>query len=73
MCYSKLCAISAVLLLALSAGAQPTNVMDPNGDVFSSTSDMGYYWSGFGVGLMFFGFGIVLRMAKRTTGTSSDF
>ena len=42
-------------------------ITDPMGVQLLATSDMGYYWAGFGVGLVFFGFGLILRMAKRTT------
>lgn len=45
-------------------------VTDPSGNTWSVDSDAGFYWAGFGVGLMFYGFGWILRMAKRTT---SDF
>lgn len=51
-----------------------TNIItDPGGVQWLATSDMGYYWAGFGTGLMFFGFGLVLRMVRRVTGATSDF
>jgi hypothetical protein len=47
--------------------------MDPSGVQWLANSDMGFYWAGFGVGLVFFGFGLIFRMACRVTGYSSDF
>ncbi len=54
----------------MAAAAQSNVVMDPAGDVWSSTSDLGYYWAGFGVGLSFLSFGFILRMARKTPGVT---
>jgi len=48
-------------------------ISDPSGVLWLATSDMGYYWAGFGVGLVFFGFSIVMRMARKSATGSSDF
>ena len=48
-------------------------IADPSGVLWSATSDMGYYWAGFGVGLFLVGFYIVLRMARNTGKHSPDF
>jgi hypothetical protein len=48
-------------------------ITDPTGVQWLATSDMGFYWAGFGIGCLFFGFGMILRMARRVTGTTSDF
>lgn len=62
--------ISLVLLAALTATAQTNTVTDPAGNVWSSTSDMGYYWAGFGLGCSFFAFGMLLRLARGTGGSN---
>lgn len=56
-----------LLLTCLSVSAQTNVVTDPSGNTWAPDSDMGFYWTGFGVGLMFYGFGWILGMAKKTT------
>lgn len=48
-------------------------ITDPSGVQWLATSDMGFYWAGFGVGMLIFGFNFILRMAVRTAGRSADF
>jgi hypothetical protein len=73
--------IADFLLRSLSGGVhQQTGIQnmtnfitDPSGVQWLATSDMGYYWAGFGIGMMFFGFGLVFRLVRRVGGTTSDF
>jgi len=39
-------------------------IHDQLGNSYLSNTDAGFFWSGFGFGLMIFGFGMVLRMAR---------
>jgi hypothetical protein len=48
-------------------------ITDPTGVLWLATTDMGYYWAGFGTGLIFFGFGMILRMARNISRNSPDF
>jgi hypothetical protein len=48
-------------------------ITDPTGVLWLATSDLGYYWSGFSVGLFIFGFGLIFRMARGTGKTTPDF
>jgi hypothetical protein len=41
-------------------------ITDPSGVQWLATSDMGYYWAGFGIGFFFFAFGLIFRTASRT-------
>lgn len=43
-----------------------TTVTDQLGNQFDSTTPAGAYWVGFGVGVMIFGFGYIVRFARRT-------
>jgi hypothetical protein len=43
-------------------------VYDPSGTAWSADTDTAYFWAGFGIGLVFYGLGMVLRVARRTTG-----
>jgi len=54
--------------------AQVTNIIvDPSGGVWAADSEMGFYWAGFGVGLLFFGFGLIWRMARGLRRETPDF
>jgi len=55
--------------LPVSLFAQ-TNVLDPSGNSFSTTSDFGFYWDGFYVGLAIFGFAWIVRLCRKG---ASDF
>jgi hypothetical protein len=48
-------------------------ITDPSGVQWLATSSMGYYWSGFGVGLVFFSFGFIMRWACRLPKKAADF
>jgi hypothetical protein len=48
-------------------------ITDPSGNSWASTSEAGFFWAGFGVGLTFLGFRIIVRMAQRIAGSTSDF
>lgn len=48
-------------------------ITDPSGVQWLATSDMGFYWAGFGIGMLFFGFGLVFRIVRRVGGSTSDF
>jgi hypothetical protein len=62
-----------VLLLSSAVTyAQSNTVSDWAGNTYDATTPSGYFWSGVGVGLLFYGFGWVLRLARRTTG-QTDF
>jgi hypothetical protein len=57
------------LFLACPAAFGQTNYVDaPDGTAYLATSDSGCYWAGFSVGLVFYGFGMILKMSKRTAG-----
>jgi len=47
-------------------------ILDPSGVQWLANSDMGFYWAGFGVGLFFFGFGLIFRLARRTATGGND-
>lgn len=62
-----------IFLGAFCCCAQTNDVVtDPSGQTWDATSDTGYFWAGFGTGLVFYGLGMVLRVARRTTG-GTDF
>ena len=48
-------------------------ITDPTGVLWLATTDMGYYWAGFGTGMIFLGFNLIMRMALRTGKHTSDF
>lgn len=51
--------------------AQSSNVVtDPSGVDWSATSNAGYFWAGFGFGLVVYCFGLIMRMGRKTAGVS---
>jgi hypothetical protein len=49
-----------------------TTIFDQLGNAYDSTSDGGCFWAGFGFGLTIFGFGMILRMARRVVSTDNN-
>ncbi len=45
-------------------------ITDQLGNQYASNTDGGFFWAGFGFGLGIYGFGLILRMAKRVSGSN---
>lgn len=69
----KSLALVVCFSLASVAQGQPADVTDPGGNVWTVGTWGWYYWSGFFVGLTFFGFAFVKRLAQRAAGSHTDY
>lgn len=66
--------ITFLMVLAVGASAQETNVVDPMGNQWTPGTPQWDFWRGFGIGLLFMLFAWGKRIAKRSAGGSgSDF